>query len=144
MCPAQIFGTVVIALLTWFITHFLSKPYLTFRALRNETIRKMTEFGNVRAQWKETRLGELERMDIPESEQQRLEQAESIYRDLASQFRAFAENERLAVWVVQKLGYDPLKASKGLIGMSNTVRTAGGNKHAQIKTVQSALRISEA
>jgi len=101
----------------------------------------MTEFGNVRAQWKETR--QLEKMDIPASEQQRLQQAESIYRDLASQFRAFAENEWLAVRVVRWLGYDPLKASKGLIGMSNTVRIASNNKPFQIKTVQTALGISE-
>ncbi len=133
-------GTIAVVV-TGFVTQFLWRPYLRFRHLRHETIKRMTEFGNVRAQWKETR--QLEKMDIPASEQQRLQQAESIYRDLASQFRAFAENEWLAVRVVRWLGYDPLKASKGLIGMSNTVRIASNNKPFQIKTVQTALGISE-
>jgi len=143
MSLAQLFGVIAIGVLTWFVTHFIGKPFLKFRELRGEAIKRMTEFGNVRAQWRETRHGELEQMDIPTSEQQRLQQAASIYRELASQFRAFAENEWLAVRVVQRLGYDPLQASKGLIGMSNTVSTAGGNKHAQVKMVQAALRISE-
>jgi hypothetical protein len=125
------------------VRHIIGKPFLKFRELRGEAIKRMTEFGNIRAQWRETRHGELEQMDIPTSEQQRLQQAASIYRELASQFRAFAENEWLAVRVVQRLGYDRLHASKGLIGMSNPVSTAGGNKHAQVKMVQAALRISE-
>jgi hypothetical protein len=91
MSLAQLFGVIAIGVLTWFVTHFIGKPFLKFRKLRGEAIKRMTEFGNVRAQWRETHHGELEQMDIPTSEQQRLQQAASIDRELASQFRAFAK-----------------------------------------------------
>src|SRR3981189_1883756 len=56
-----------------------------------------------------------------------LEEAEGVFRDLASQMRAFAQNEILAVWI----RYDPVMASAGLIGMSNSLATYGrcGRQH---------------
>jgi len=61
----------------------------------------------------------------------RLEEAEGVFRDLASQMRAFAQNEILAVWIVKLLRYDPVMASAGLIGMSNSLATYGrcGRQH---------------
>ena len=57
----------------------------------------------------------------------RLQEAEGVFRDLASQMRAFAQNEILAVWI----RYDPVMASAGLIGMSNSLATYGrcGRQH---------------
>jgi len=55
----------------------------------------------------------------------RLQEAEGVFRDLASQMRAIAQNEILAVWIVKLLRYDPVMASAGLIGMSNRLATYG-------------------
>lgn len=44
-------------------------------------------------------------------------------RDLASQMRAFAFNETLALHIVRWFGYDPGKASAAMIGLSNTMAT---------------------
>jgi hypothetical protein len=56
--------------------------------------------------------------------------------------RAFAENESLAMQLVVRLGYDPLKASQGLIGLSNTYDTHGQDKRAHMKEIAEALKIT--
>jgi len=83
-------------------------------------IRRLNEFGNVGALWKESRAspGEVEQTDRSEKEIARLEDAQRVFRDLASQMRAFAENEPLAMKLVRRLDYDPMKASLGLTGLS--------------------------
>ena len=58
----------------------------------------------------------MEEPDFTEADAKMLEEAEGVFRDLASQMRAFAQNEILAVWI----RYDPVMASAGLIGMSKS------------------------
>jgi hypothetical protein len=69
----------------------------------------------------------VEEPDFTEADAKMLEEAEGVFRDLASQMRAFAQNEILAVWI----RYDPVMASAGLIGMSNGLPTYGrcGRQH---------------
>ncbi len=69
----------------------------------------------------------MEEPDFTEADAKMLEEAEGVFRDLASQMRAFAQNEILAVWI----RYDPVMASAGLIGMSNSLATYGrcGRQH---------------
>jgi len=69
----------------------------------------------------------VEEPDFTEADAKMLEEAEGVFRDLASQMRAFAQNEILAVWIQ----YDPVMASAGLIGMSNSLATYGrcGRQH---------------
>ena len=62
---------------------------------------------------------ELEELGFTEADAKMLEEAEGLFRDLASQMRAFAQNQILAVWS----RYDPVMASAGLIGMSNSLAT---------------------
>ena len=71
------------------------------------------------------------RSGFTEADAKMLEEAEGVFRDLASQMRAFAQNEILAVWIVKLLRYDPVMASAGLIGMSNSLATYGrrGRQH---------------
>ena len=65
----------------------------------------------------------VEEPDFTEADAKMLEEAEGVFRDLASQMRAIAQNEILAVWIVKLLRYDPVMASAGLIGMSNSLAT---------------------
>jgi predicted DsbA family dithiol-disulfide isomerase len=139
-------GAVVIAALYWVARHFIGDPVRNFRALRSEVIRRLAQFANVRAQWKQNRddPNEREQVTLSEEEQKRLAEAESIFRDLASQMRAFAQNEWLAMIVVRLfLRYDPMKASAGLFGLSNTIDTYGGSRAFQNKTIREALRITD-
>jgi hypothetical protein len=128
----------------WIGTHFVGQPLLTFRDLRGDVIYKLTLFGNVRARAKEPRediWSVPDEIKISDEDNERLKQAEHVFRDLASQMRKFATNEPLAVWIVRWRGYDPVKASAGLIGVSNSIGTEGQNKVWQKKTVMEALRI---
>jgi len=73
----------------------------------------------------------VEEPGFTEADAKMLEEAEGVFRDLASQMRAIAQNEILAVWIVKLLRYDPVMASAGLIGMSNSLATYGrcGRQH---------------
>jgi len=64
-----------------------------------------------------------------------IEEVQRTIRDLASQIRAFAENEPLAVWFV-RWRYDPMKASAGLIGLANSHDTYGKAKAFQRQLLQ--------
>ena len=106
-----------------------------FFDLRGEIIRRPTEFANVRA-----RFGGLEELGpISDQENARLEEAQRTLRDLASQMRAFAENEPLAAWFVC-WRYDPMNASAGLIGLSGSYDTYGSDRAFHGQTVATALR----
>jgi hypothetical protein len=140
------FGGAIGATLGWTVSSFVGAPVRKFFDLRGEVIRRLTEFANVKARWKEisddvgATSGQLEDMQLSEVEITRLEYAQDVLRDLAAQMQAFAENEPLALWLV-RLRYDPAGASKGLIGLSNTFDTYGGSKHFQRTTLETALRI---
>ena len=140
------FGGAIGAALGWTISSFIGNPLRKFFDLRGEVIRRLIEFANVPARWKEiaddsgAKSGERIEIELAENEIARLEEAQRTFRDLASQMRAFAENEPLALWLV-RLRYNPLKASAGLIGLSNTYDTYGGTKAFQRKTIETALRI---
>jgi hypothetical protein len=64
-------------------------------------------------------------------------------RDLASQFRAFAVNETYALRFGRLLGYDPLKASEGLFGLSNTMETYNAERVVHRAIVQKALKVPD-
>jgi hypothetical protein len=78
--------------------------------------------------------------DYSKPELVELADARKTVRDLASQFRAFAYNETYALRFARVLGYDPLKASEGLFGLSNSLETYGGERVAHRKIVQTALK----
>ena len=61
----------------------------------------------------------MEEPDFTEADAKMLEEAEGVFRDLASQMRAFAQHEILAVWS----RYDPVMASAGANRYSNSLAT---------------------
>ena len=70
----------------------------------------------------------------------KLEEVQRTIRDLASQLRAFAENETLAAFFV-RWRFDLTMASAGLMGLSNSYDTYGMGKFMHRTTVTNALRI---
>ena len=105
-----IMGFVAAGAMGWFGTAFLGRPIRHFFDLRGEVIRRWTQCANVlRARWREDPSKTWQIVEEPgftEADAKRLEEAEGIFRELASQMRAFAQNETLAVWIVKLLRYD--------------------------------------
>jgi hypothetical protein len=86
---------------------------------------------------------QLVRLDLSESEQKRLAEAELTFRKLGSELSAVAENEGWLNWVLELCGYHRANASLGLIGLSNSIATYGANRHHFKKLVRSALKLPE-
>jgi hypothetical protein len=142
----EILGFVAAGAVGWLGTAFIGRPIRHFFDLRGEVIRRWTQCANVRARWKEDPSKTWQTEEDPgftETDAKRLEEAEGVFRELASQMRAFAQNETFAVWIVKLLRYDPVMASAGLIGMSNSLATYGRNRVLQKKRVQDALHFRE-
>src|ERR1700683_2958281 len=125
----------------WIATSFVGGPVRKCFDLRGEVVRRLTEFGNVGARWKGSRAPPNEIMDRSAKEIARVEDAQRVFRDLASQMRAFAENEFLAMKLV-RLWYDPRNASDGLIGFSTELDTYGESRASRRKPIETALRIN--
>ena len=110
-------------LVGWFATDFLARPIRQFFQLRGEICEAMVMFDNVRA-------GDLTR----------LKEAREAFRELGARMLAFAHTEWLGNWLIARLRYDPIKAGRSLIGVSNSIGTAG-ERHQHKQNVMAALRI---
>jgi hypothetical protein len=126
----------------WALTEFVARPIRRFFDLRSEIIRRVAQYNNVPARYKETRDGEKETVPITEDDLAKLNEAQSVIRDLATQMRGFAYSETAARWVLS-LGYNPRQASEGLFGLSNDLGTYGPGRVRWRKLVSDTLRIPE-
>src|SRR5437867_2404222 len=117
------------AALGWVALEFVARPIRRFYDLRGEIIRRMAQYANVRARYKEERdePNRVTELTLSEAEIAKLDEARHAIRDLATQMRAFALNETFAKWILLLLRYDLHKASEGLFGVSNTLDTYGGS-----------------
>ncbi len=71
----------------WIVVSFVGTPVRKFFDLRGEVIRRMAQFANARARWKESRddPNEVKSLDLSEQDQRRLEEAESAFREPETQ-----------------------------------------------------------
>ena len=76
-----------------------------------------------------------------QQKQERLEQAQKVFRDLGAQLIAFGETERLACFVLRMFRIDPEQAGRGLIGLSNELPTYSVARAAFRRQIEEALRI---
>jgi hypothetical protein len=132
----------------WIVLEFFGRPLRKFYDLRGETICLVAQTANVSPRWKEIRddggsTGNVKALEVSDDQITDLKEAGKLLRDLASRLRAFAGNETYAVRFVQWRSYDPMTASAGLFGLSNSLDTYGENKAFQKKTISKALRILE-
>jgi hypothetical protein len=145
----QVVGSFAAAAFAWVVLEFVGRPVRRFFDLRGEIIRRMAEISNVRARRRDIRdsfgatSGKVQLIELPELEMEKLQKAQEILRDLASQLKAFAGNESVARFITRALRYDPLKASEGLFGLSNSYDTYGEDRARYRKTVADALRIRD-
>jgi hypothetical protein len=136
-------GPIAAALISWIVFNTVGKPLLRFFDLRTEVRRTMILYDNVRARWRErdnVRVLALGDGDMTPDNFERLQEAENQYRDLASQVRAFADTQSPTCAILRWLGFDVRKASSGLIGLSNTIKTYGNTRAVQKQTINEALK----
>lgn len=124
----------------WVVTSFVGQPFRRFFDLRNEVIHKSVLYANVRAAQKANADGTLEQLNVSEEELARLREAEDTFRDLAARMRAFALNERFAVWLVRLWRFNPMTASTALLAVSNTLHSYGGDRAAAKGQLEMVLR----
>jgi hypothetical protein len=124
----------------WLVTSFVGRPFMQFHDLRNDVIRKSVLYANVRASKKASRDDQVLHVQLDNAERDRLREAQDAFRDPAARMRAFALNEPFAMRLVKWRGYDPMKASSALLGVSNTIATYGSDRAAAADTLQQVLR----
>jgi hypothetical protein len=123
----------------WVATSFIGSPFRQFYDLRSEVIQKSVLYANVRASAKQDRPDYKSHVELDDADLDRLRKAQEEFRGLAARMRAFALNEPFAVRLVEWCGYDPLKASSALLGVSNTIDTYGLDRAAAAKTLEQVL-----
>jgi hypothetical protein len=123
------------------ITDFVRTPFRQFFNLRSEIRHEMLRLANVSApdpSWNAPTYSEeaLEKLLRPSRE------AQATLRSLGTRMIAFAETESIAANGVRCLGYDPLLAGRGLIGLSNAITAAvyGAEGAAHRAGINKALR----
>ena len=122
----------------WVVTSFVGGPFRQFFDLRSEVIHKSVLYANVRAAEKQNLDGAAP-IELTELETERLHEAEDTFRDLAARMRAFALNERLAVWLVKGWGYDPIEASSALLAVEGTLHKFGRDRHNAKEALEAVL-----
>jgi hypothetical protein len=135
----QVIGCFLAAALGWVVLEFVARPLRKFYDLRGEVIRRLTEYANIKPRWRET-PGDRKELDLSQEEIARLESAQHVLRDLASQLVAFAGNETWALYAAKAMGHDPQHAAEGLIGLSNRIDTHDPQDHKfHRKTIKQGL-----
>jgi hypothetical protein len=133
-------GPITIALLSWIVFNTIGKPLLRFFDLRTEIRRAMILYDDVRARWRGAGAVAVAANDMTPDNFDRLQEAESQYRDLASQIRAFADTQSPTCVVLRWFGFDLRKASSGLIGLSNTLNTYGKGRAFHKDAINAAMK----
>jgi hypothetical protein len=93
-------GVFLLGGIGWLVASFVGRPVRHFVDLRGEVIQRSVLYGNVAALKQESPNGSIKQIDLSDEEIKRLREAEGVFRDLAARMRAFALNERVAVWLV--------------------------------------------
>jgi hypothetical protein len=133
------------AFLAWVLAEFVGRPFRRFFDLRGEISRRLVQFDNVSARAKMIDDTRREPIKLNPAQDTRLTEAQNVFRDLASQMRAFAQAEWLAEWIVRRVfRFDACETSKALIGYSNELSTYGKGRDTFKARVQSLLRIRAA
>jgi hypothetical protein len=133
-------GPIAAAFVGWIVFNAIGKPLLRFFDLRTEVRRTMILYDNVRARWREADSTVDNIDDATPDNFDRLQEAETQYRDLASQVRAFADTQSPTCVVLRWFGFDIRRASSGLIGLSNTLNAYGKGRVFHKEAINAAMK----
>ncbi|SRR6266481_9003494 len=121
---------------------FVRVPFRQFFTLRTEIRHEMLRLANVSApdpKWTYPTYSEdaLDRLLRPSRE------AQSTLRSLGTRMMAFGETEWIAAKCVRLLGFEPLEAGRGLIGLCNSFVEYGSERAAHRARINKALRFPD-
>jgi hypothetical protein len=129
------------AVVTWVLLEFVGKPFRAFFELKKDCLEVLTLYGNVGAREIYIHDDHLRPID-PRivAKEKRLQEAEVALRKCGSRLQAFANTETLAVIALRWLGYQPLDAGRGLIGLSNTISEHGQARNDNRNLIERSLK----
>jgi hypothetical protein len=129
------------AVVTWVLLEFVGKPFRAFFELKKDCLEVLTLYGNVGAREIYIHDDHLRPID-PRivAKEKRLREAEVALRKCGSRLQAFANTETLAVIALRWLGYQPLDAGRGLIGLSNTISEHGQARNDNRNLIERSLK----
>jgi hypothetical protein len=104
---------------SWFLTDLVARPVRRFFQLRREIYECMLYHGNVRG-LRDERGDFTENFTLEDTT--RLKEAQSALRQFGTRMLSFAATEPVAAKLIGLLQYDPVKAGRSLIGLSNCLR----------------------
>ncbi len=141
---AAIWNTIwplILGVIGYILASFVGGPVRRLFDLSTEVRRQMHYRGNVTVPKREPLLSTDDGIVEFQQKQERLEQAQKVFRDLGAQLIAFGETERLACFVLRMFRIDPERAGRGLIGLSNELPTYSVARAAFRRQMEEALRI---
>lgn len=135
------------ALAAWVALEFVGKPIRRFFDLKAEIARQLAVFGNVGARGVAEKYRGITLAytddEITPQQLSRITSARDVFRDLSAQMRAFADTETLAKLVLRVLGYDPGRASRAMMSLSNNIEYYGQERSEARQNVQTALKLPD-
>jgi hypothetical protein len=141
---AAIWSTIwplLLGVIGYILASFVGSPVRRLFDLSNEVRRQMHYRANVTVPKREPLLGADDGVVEFQQKQERLEEAQKVFRDLGAQLIPFGETERLACFVLRMFRIDPELAGRGLIGLSNELPTYSVARGAFRRQIEEALRI---
>jgi hypothetical protein len=128
----SLFLAVIGGVVVWYGSNFIAEPISRFLRMREQIRSRMLHYENVglgsgTLQWHPDGL--------------RLHAAELEFRELATDLRGFSDTRRYVTAMLRSVGYDLTRASRALIGLSNSLASGDGRKANLLRTqVERALK----
>ena len=151
------FGGILLGAMGWLALEFVGRPVRGFFDLRREVHQQLMFLANVAVPSKASSYGHSAHIDAilasargidVEAEKAAharevatFESAVTTLRRLGTQMKAFGETEFFAALSVRLLGFDPVKAGSGLIGLSNSLHEYGQPRASHRATIEEALKL---
>jgi hypothetical protein len=121
--------SVLLGVAGWLAASFFGKPFVEFPNLRKQVHEEITFSGNIGAIAAEVRPAEFD-------------SAVATLRRLGAKVKATAETDSLVLrWFLARWGYDLLKASGGMIGLSNSLHTSDGSRALHTDSIEVGLKL---
>lgn len=126
-------------IVSWFVTQSVAEPLRRFLGMRRDIAQHLLDYDNVAAA-RDVDGKRLEQFD--EQDAARLRDAQKKLREFATQTLSYVQTDAVATNLIRWLWrYDPMKAGRSLIGLSNTLGAYGEERHRHRNNIRDALRI---
>jgi len=126
----------------WFALQFLGRPIRNLSDLRRLVRHQMSFLANVPAPQPRETCVTFEQIQRYDADLKNVRKTQRILRDLGSRLLAFGESETAACIAIKPFGFDPSRAGRNLVGLSNTLDRYGADRTAFRKNVEKALRFT--